>query len=500
MKKMWFIIIISILTQNLAAQEIIPPLVKNNYSKVTSYNEISAYLQLLDSGSDLISVEKSGTSVLGRDLFALKFSSSTFGKDPSKIKVLIIAQQHGNEQSGKEGALLLSDELLKPANRYLFDRIDLLVVPQMNPDGSELNRRENENGQDLNRNHLVLTEPETIALHRLFDQYLFEVTLDVHEYFPFGETWKKLGYRKNSDETLGTTDNVNIAESIKDLSNRSYIPFLQKYFTDRHVTFFTYCPGGPPEVDYIRHSTFDINDGRQSFGIQNTFSFIQEGKNGEDNYIENMKHRAEGQMTGMMGLLEYTFQNKDLIMKMVADERATLIHEVPGKSISIQSEHVKNGEILRLPVYSYYSKSDSVVEVKDYRPVVKSIYDVKKPAGYLIPKQMKELTDWVERQGLSWNNFIPGKEYKIEQYNITKIDSIDFEGDMIVNPIVSVAEFHGIITPADYIYLPTSQLKGNLIVLALEPKSMLGLVTYKNFTDLLKTGNKFMVIRVVKRE
>jgi hypothetical protein len=40
-------------------------------------------------------------------------------------------------------------------------------------------------------------------------------------------------------------------------------------------------------------------------------------------------------------------------------------------------------------------------------------------------------------------------------------------------------------------------LKGNLIVLALEPKSMLGLVTYKNFAGLLKKGDKFPVLRVV---
>ena len=45
--------------------------------------------------------------------------------------------------------------------------------------------------------------------------------------------------------------------------------------------------------------------------------------------------------------------------------------------------------------------------------------------------------------------------------------------------------------PRDYIYLPTNQLKGSLIVIALEPKSMLGLVTYKNFSHLLKAGEEF---------
>ena len=43
-----------------------------------------------------------------------------------------------------------------------------------------------------------------------------------------------------------------------------------------------------------------------------------------------------------------------------------------------------------------FHKTDSVINVIDYRPVVRSLYDVKKPSGYLIPKKLKELTDWVK--------------------------------------------------------------------------------------------------------
>ncbi|MDZ7762884.1 MAG: hypothetical protein U5K00_00445 [Melioribacteraceae bacterium] len=47
---------------------------------------------------------------------------------------------------------------------------------------------------DLNRNHLILTEPETIGLHKLFNEYHFEVTMDVHEYYPFGKSAEEYGY------------------------------------------------------------------------------------------------------------------------------------------------------------------------------------------------------------------------------------------------------------------------------------------------------------------
>jgi len=481
------------------AQQITSPLEKNNYLKVTSYDELTSFIQQLDEKSDLLKVEVIGQSTHGRKLYALKFSSSEFGNDKSKIKVMLHAQQHGNEQSGKEGALLLAQTLLKPENKYLFDKIDVAIISQMNPDGSEQNKRRNGNDMDLNRNHLVLTEPETMALHKFFDKYLFEVTMDVHEYFPYGGEWEKYGYRKNADVTLGVTTNPNVSEKIRALSNTEVFPYWTKYMSINNFSSSVYAPGGPPEIDYLRHSTFDINDGRQSFGIQNTLSFIQEGLNGTDAFVDNIKHRAEGQMIGMRAILEFSYLHKTEIKKMVAADRKSLVSGKSNPKVSIQSEHVANGEKLTLPLLSYSTKNDTVVIVRDYRPVVKSIADVQKPAGYLIPKQNKELVEWIGKQALTTAEFKKQKGIRIEQYFIKGIDSIDFEREIIINPVVESKEFIGEIIPSDYLFIPTAQLKGNMIVLALEPKSELGLVTYKQFAFLLKVGEAFPVLRVEKK-
>jgi hypothetical protein len=491
------LVLFAFLTSNLFAQEIQTPLQKNGYSKPTTYDELDGYIQQLEK-SGLVKAEVLAKSVQGRSIFGIKLSSSEFGHDPSKIKVLLLAQQHGNEQGGKEGALLLIQELLKPQNQYLFKRIDLVIVPQMNPDGSETNRRRNGNGMDLHRNHLILTEPETTGLHRLFDKYLFEVTMDIHEYSPYGESWQKYGYRNNSDLLLGCATSSNVSEKLRELSNQSFIPFIKEFLDARGVSNFLYSPGGPPEIEYIRHSTFDINDGRQSFAIQNTFSFIQEGLNGKDGPSENIKHRAESHMKGMLGLLIYAYTNCGEIKRLVADERKNLISGAPD-SVSIQSEHTRNGKTLPLPLISYSTGNDTIVNVSDYRPVVKSIYNVKKPAGYLVPKQLKEVTGWAERQGIITFPYKPKHSDKIELYEIQSIDSIDFEGDVVANPVLNVKYPAKAINPDDYIYLPTKQLKGNMIVIALEPKSMLGLATYKEFSHLLNPGEEFPVLRVIKK-
>ena len=494
-----FILISFVFASHLLAQQISTPLEKNKYQKVTSYDELSAFVNLMDEKSGLVKVEIIGQSVQGRNLYALKFSTSEFGQDKSKIKVLFMAQQHGNEQSGKEGALLLAQALLKPENRYLLDKIDLAIVPQMNPDGSEANKRRNGNAADLNRNHLILSEPEPIAVHRFFDKYLFEVTMDVHEYSPYGEDWEKYGHRKNAEETLGGTTNPNVSENIRQISETEVLPFVLNYLSQNKYTSFEYCPGGPPEIDYIRHSTFDINDGRQSFGILNTLSFIQEGKNGEDNFIENLQRRAEGQMCGMRGMLEYVSLHKNEIKKMVESDRKILVSGKSNPKVSIQSDHFGNGQKLSLPMYSYSTHKDTVVIVNDYRPVVKTLYDVQKPEGYLVPKQAKDLVEWAGKHELIITEFKKQKNQEIEQYFIKGIDSIDFERDMIINPVVETKIFEGEINASDYLFIPTAQLKGNMIVLALEPKSELGLVTYEPFRYLLKTGETFPVLRVVKK-
>ncbi len=484
---------------NIFSQDIFTPLEISNYQKITTHSELAKFIKEIDEKSDLITSGVIGKSVEGRELYAVYFSKNGFGKDESKIKVLIFAQQHGNEQSGKEGALLLINELLKPENQYLFDKVDFALVPQMNPDGSEKNERRNGRDMDLNRNHLILTEPETIALHKLFNQYLFEVTMDVHEYYPYGETDRKFGYRENSDEELGVTTNVNVSEKIRTISKKDYLPYIKKYLNDRNYSYFEYSPGGPPEIEYIRHSTFDINDGRQSFGIQNSFSFIQEGMNGEDSFADNIRHRAEGQMTGMLGLLEYSFNNIDKLKKTVKAERQKLIDGKVSNKVAIQLDHFADGSKLEMPLLSYYSDKDTVITVNDYRPVVKSVYDVERPTGYLVPKKLTGIIDWADRQALKYSDFKKSDKDKIEQYFISRIDSIDFEGDIIANPVTEVKTITNNIYESDYIFIPTNQLKNNLIVAALEPKSELGLVTYKQYAHLLITNEHFPVLRVVNQ-
>lgn len=479
-------------SEKMSAQVSIP-------DQVTDYETLQRQIAMLDSATEQLHTEVIGHSVEGRNIVALKFSSGVFGADAHKLKVLLFAQQHGNEQSGKEGALLLANWLADTSHHNLFDKLDIALIPQVNPDGAVVNKRRNGNNADLNRNHLILTEPETKALHHFFDKYLFEVTLDVHEYSPYGEDWKQYGYRKNTDVALGSCTNPNVASGLRAFSDEEVLPFIMNRLQSNGFKSFVYCPGGPPEVEYIRHSTFDINDGRQSFGIQQTLSFIQEGMNGTDMFSQNMAFRARGQMEGMLSLLLFTDAHAAEIRELVHASRLKLFnHEHPHR-LSVQAMHMPNGDKLQLPLFSYHMGIDTIVEVTDYRPVVRSITDVDMPVGYLIPKEDVQLIAWANRHDLLSSALTDTATVQFEQYFIHAIDSIDFEGDMVADAMAERQLLKSQPDLGNYQFYPTNQLKGRMLAIALEPKSMLGLITYPLFKQLLVPGKFYPVLRVVRK-
>lgn len=494
------VIIVLILAGNnyLFAQELSTPLEKNNWERVTSYNELISFLDEIKSIRNDFIIETIAESVEGRSIPAVKISSSVFGEDENKVRALIFAQQHGNEQSGKEGALLLLKRFALGQLDKLLSKLDVIIIPQVNPDGSEKNVRVNGNGADLNRNHLLLTQPETQGLHNLFYQYLPEVTMDVHEYFPYSESWKDFGYYKIFDEQIGMVTNPNISAEIKEFCENVFYPFINNFLTNSGYSFHNYLVGGPPNSERIRHSTVDINDGRQSFGILNTLSFILEGKNGKDYLVENIKKRSEGQEAAMIGLLYFAFNNADEIKELVAAGRKKLLNPSSYEKIAIRMEHYGDGKPLTIPVFSVANEVDTVITIDEYHPVVKTVLEVEKPYGYLIPKNNSALTSFIERNKIE---FLQGEliaRAAVHQYYIHSIDLITLEGSSVPDPQVELKEIEAL-DWNDYIFIPTAQLKGNRIALAFEPQSMLGLATYDEFKDMLEAGGYYPILRVTRK-
>jgi len=131
-------------------------------------------------------------------LFALTRSPSGNTHDASRI--YISTGIHGDEPAGPLAVRQLLQENQWPENA------SLAVIPCLNPTGLRLNRRENDQGVDLNREYLETKAPETLAhINWLTRQSSFDLCICLHE------DWESDGfyvYELNPDNRPSLADHI----------------------------------------------------------------------------------------------------------------------------------------------------------------------------------------------------------------------------------------------------------------------------------------------------
>jgi beta-lactamase class A len=125
-----------------------------------------------------VRAEEIGRSVEGRRINAI-----TFGRGPTTV--LLWSQMHGDESTA---TMALADVLAffadapdHPLARRLADRLTVVMVPLLNPDGAERFQRRNAMGIDINRDARELVTPEGRALKAIRDRVQADWGFNLHD-------------------------------------------------------------------------------------------------------------------------------------------------------------------------------------------------------------------------------------------------------------------------------------------------------------------------------
>lgn len=168
-----------------------------------------------------------GLSQRGVPLHAVVLTRAS-GSSPTQLEaskrptVLLVGQQHGDEPAGSEALLVVAQELARGLLEPLLEHINVVIVPRANPDGADAGSRTTANGVDLDRDHLLLSTPEAVALATLARDYRPILVLDVHEFTVAGRYLEKFKAVQSYDALLQYATTPGVPEFFTKASKEWY--------------------------------------------------------------------------------------------------------------------------------------------------------------------------------------------------------------------------------------------------------------------------------------
>jgi hypothetical protein len=384
----------------------------------------------------------------------------------------------------------------------------------------------------MNRDHSKLETPGAEAMHRVFASLLPEVTFDMHEK---GDAYYKIN--------VGTVTNLNIDPRIGEYSYRVILPAIFtgvgaipacEYLIQTTMDDLPSSGAVPeglanPGEEIFRRSTTDINDGRNSFGIFNTFSFIQEiaGNNDLDGY----RDRSRWAFAGLTAFLKTIYANSKEIKAITARCRADLIRNAggddPGNLIHLRTIYARDPQQPVLKRKNYVKEDAAVIgyatrdlkadeplvradlrrpgrqprveetEIKNWFPRLESLVTCERPLGYVVPGNRRDVISLLQKLGVKTYAFERGGVLAVEA---CRVDDIIQGTDDYIPPqriAVSILQ-HQVPVQRGDCWVPLNQLAANLVPLLLEPQSDLGLIRYRSFNLGMEKGDIFPIYRVVQ--
>src|SRR5215218_3053220 len=280
-----------------------------------------AYTAALDAASERVRVVEIGRTVLGRPINMLiigypapKPTAAAVSDNPA---ALLNCNVHGNEPSSREGCMILAREFAfsdDPRTIDLLSNMTVLIVPAINGDGRAANTRGNSTGQDLNRDHSLIRQPETFALAAMIRDYTPEAAYDGHEF----------GNSQAGDLPTLWPRHLNVAESIMGESKSLVEDWL---YTNGSEDGWWYCPYGCENGGAVGLSQETIL--RNTMGLKNTVSMLLEARSSggqtrpnEAIPANNRRRKTYSAMYTMSQLLDYYRENRSEVVRAIKDSVA----------------------------------------------------------------------------------------------------------------------------------------------------------------------------------
>jgi len=459
--------------------------------QTVSYDEMLTFLDGV-AKPGFITVTEEARSTQGRKVLLVRLNRS---HAKARFRVLYYAQQHGDEVAGKDALLtLIRDIAAKP--ELLPEDVDLYLMPMLNPDGAVAHRRFNGAGADLNRDHLLLAQPETRALHRVARRIRPHLAVDSHEFGRDSEDYARRGWEAWPVITMDGCNHPLIPDYLKTAALEAVMAAAPLQQKAGHA-YRRYLVGGPPPDEELRPSTPEVDDGRNGMGTLGALSLIIEAgvRHRSPDPQADLGERVDGYRILYRHLLGDRAW-RDRILKLAERARRgplppfiatnTFWANGGGKVSAVKVRELATGRTLEVP--TAMAMTDLVVKGS-----------VPTPRAYAIePAAAARFLPVLEAQGLRWETLAKPRRMKVERVRLLRIEEPYDElyqryKDRQIVARQPQAELE---LPAGTLLVPLDQDLARRAIQVLEPCLLYGLYGYPGFRELAQPGADLPVSRI----
>jgi hypothetical protein len=184
------------------------------------------------------------------------------GNRGASLRIFILAGQHGDESDARDAAAqyLVEFESAPP------DSVYLAVLKDGNPDGAVVRQRRNASHMDLNRDHLLLSTPETQAVHSFVGRWQPHLIIDVHTYRAWRPELLQHGFVFAQDVMIDVPTNPAVRLSWPPGTETNLFEFVKHRLAEEAFRCDRYTLVRSSGI--IRHSTLDILDARNMLSLR----------------------------------------------------------------------------------------------------------------------------------------------------------------------------------------------------------------------------------------
>lgn len=473
------------------------PLEAVRYARISTSSEISRYIHALaESYPALARVESVGRSVLGHPIEVIRFSAPRRDDTLRRLTVMIAGSQHGAaEPAGGEAMLMIARELASGYLRPLLEELDIILLPNANPDGRDMGRRSNANRVNINTDFVLLLQPETRALKAAVERFAPDILLDSHESAILKrQTLAKEGYLTDFDAQFEISNNPAVPAALRDYALNTFLPALINRVSIDGLPAHRYIGEITSIQQPITNGGLTLHNFRNAAAMSGVLSLLVETKLDSREAVfptyRNIEQRVARQLLCLHSFLKLVHERHTEIQAQTAWARAMLHHE----PLMLYAGYTLNQEQPQTAIPMRRLDTGQLEQryFPDHRKQINAD-EIAFPPMLVVTRHQDVIRSVLARHRIDYQTVLQPIDHAVVAMRVKTPVNSEMRAELL-------AETHQSLTIArGSLLIDLFQPNGRTAALLLDPRSISSIFRYPEYARLVKPEEEFFIYRASER-